>query len=63
MGKKETTRITVDPKFKRVLAIESMALNFPSLKSYTKYLGEKATKDNKKLKELLRVNGNNETFN
>jgi len=58
----KATKLSVDPKFRRVIAIESMALGFPSIKKYTEYLAGKSIKDNKKLKDLLNINGKDETF-
>lgn len=55
-------KLSVDPKFKRVFAIESMALGFPSIRKYSEYLADKSIKENKRLKDLLSLNGKDEIF-
>ena len=51
---KKQDRLVVDPTFKRVIALESVAFGFPSIRKYTEYLGKNAIKNNKKLRDLIK---------
>lgn len=43
-----------DPKFKSLILVESHLASFPTVKSFTKHLADKAIKENKRLSAVFK---------